>query len=110
MPTTLTADFDSVEQAETAALRLREQCQGLGRIIIESRRVNKDIDTPFMLPYAPQSGLDPWIMLPADYGYATDSGYLENNRSVRCLVELGEPNDTESVRAVLHNSGASGIR
>lgn len=108
--TKMTAEFDSVEQAETAALRLREQMSTLGKVTIESRRAKKDIDTPFMLPYAPQSGLDPWIMLPADYGFATDSGYLENNRSVSCFVELGNETDPEKVRAILVNNGATSIK
>ncbi len=106
----ITAEFDSVERAETAALRLREQISTLGKITIESRRAKKDLDTPFMLPYAPQSGLDPWIMLPADYGYATDTGYLENNRSVSCFIELGSKTDPEKVHAVLINNGATDIK
>lgn len=108
--TKMTAEFNSVEEAETAALRLREQMSTLGKVTIETRRAKKDIDTPFMLPYAPQSGLDPWIMLPADYGYATDNGYLENNRSVRCFIELGSEADAQKVRAVLVNNGATDIK
>lgn len=106
----ITAEFSSVEEAERAATRLRRNVDGLGRITVTSRTAKKDIDTPFMLPYAPQNGLDPWIMIPANYGYATDTGYLENISSVTCEVAVEAGANAESVRAVLNNSGALSVK
>ena len=101
------AEFDSVERAEAAASKLRDGIEDLGKITIESRKVKKDLDTPFMLPYAPQNGLDPWVMLPANYGYATDSGYLENYHSVVCKIEAKTESDADKVRKILFNFGAT---
>lgn len=110
MDTRITAEFSSVEAAESAANRLRSTVSGIGKITIVSRTAKKDTDTPFMLPYAPQNGLDPWIMLPANYGYPTTNGYLEKISDVSCTVTVDTRGKSDSVRAVLHNCGAESIK
>ncbi len=95
--------------ADRATTRIRNQIDGVGAITITSQTRNKAIDTPFMLPYAPQNGLDPWIMLPANYGYSTTNGYLERTKIVTCSVEVVSDKMARSVESVLHNAGATSV-
>lgn len=107
MAVAIRAEFNSIEEAENAASKLKAMT-GINKFTITKRTYKRDTPSPFVLPYPPVYGLDNDILRPRGYGYGTHSGYFEPALSSKCELRF-TADSKHQVTPILYNAGAGEI-